>query len=424
MEREKSKRQHILFLTPQLPYPPEQGTAIRNFNLIRQVSRHFGVSLLSFADRSPQPQHLATLQQFCQNIWTVPVPSWPLKKRLRLLLSSADPDLAHRLRSSTFSSVLRRILKDHPFDALQIEGLEMAPYGLEAQSWPEVSSPPLIFDAHNAEYVLQRRAFTASLSTVKRWPAAIYSLVQWHRIRRFERLVCQQAWAVLAVSQLDAQALKKLFPALRPLLVPNGVDTSLYHPGLRDSLPLEHPALVFTGKMDFRPNCEAAQWFIKAVWPHIQAQIPKVHLYIVGKNPPPQLQRFQSPQIHITGYVKDILPYFGGADVYIVPLLVGGGTRLKVLEAMAAALPIVSTQLGIEGIPLQNEKHALIAQDAPSFARKVIYLLKNPRTAQSLGQAARAFVQKRYTWEVVTLPLLKLYTSLPYKTRGHKSDDL
>ena len=135
-------------------------------------------------------------------------------------------------------------------------------------------------------------------------------------------------------------------------MVPNGVDVMRYHPGLADTLPLCHPAVVFTGKMDYRPNVDAMLWFCGQVWGRVRAGSPTAHLYVVGKSPHARLASLRGdPSITVTGYVADILPYFGGADVYVAPLRVGGGTRLKVLEAMAMSAPVVSTTVGCEGFP-------------------------------------------------------------------------
>ena len=401
----------ILFLTPQLPYPLEQGTAIRNFNLIAQVARRHKVALLSFAEGARTD--FGPLREICDPIVTIPAPERSMVARLRTLLTSSDPDMAHRLASTAYAQALRALLFEQSFDVLQIEGIEMASFAFMARQWRGVHAPAIVFDDHNAEYVLQRRALETDRRHPRRWPAAVYSLMQWRRLAEYERRVCRAADAVLAVSQADALALAALAPDIRPVVVPNGVDTEYYRPNLPDILPLQHPAVVFTGKMDFRPNVDAMLWFYRHVWPRIVAEVPEAHGYIVGKNPDPRLAALSDdPSVTVTGHVPDISPYFGGADVYVVPLRIGGGTRLKVLEAMAAGLPIVTTSLGAEGIDLTPNVHARVADRPAEYAAAVVTLLRDAVHAQALGAAARQFAVERYAWRRIIPRLEDVYSAL------------
>jgi sugar transferase (PEP-CTERM/EpsH1 system associated) len=405
-------RRRILFLTPQLPYPPEQGTAIRNYNLIQQVARRHDVALLSFTERPDAlPGRLADL---CHPLRVVPAPARSMRARLRTLLTTREPDMAHRLRSEAFASELRTLLTHETFDIVQVEGLELAPYALMILDWFAEGAPRIILDDHNAEYVLQRRAFATDARTPRRWPSALYSLVQWRRLERFEGQTCRKVGAVVSVSEADAQALRRWVAIQDLLVVPNGVDVQLYRPGLGDSIPLHHPALVFTGKMDFRPNVDAVLWFHSQVWPRVRQAVPDAHWYVVGKNPHARLAPLRADDaITVTGYVEDILPYFGGADVYIVPLRIGGGTRLKVLEALAAGLPIVSTSLGCEGLGIQTGQHALLADSAEEFAQALITLLGDTARRHALGQAARRFALEHYDWAALAPRLEALYERAP-----------
>jgi sugar transferase (PEP-CTERM/EpsH1 system associated) len=402
-------RKRILFLTPQLPFPPEQGTALRNYNLIAQVARRHDVALLSFGEPSADPGPLA---QLCHPLCLVPAPRRTLRRRLWDLLRSRRPDMALRLASPAYADALRALLRQESFDLIQVEGLEMAPYAELVRGWLGPRAPKMILDAHNAEYLLQRRALETDLRLPARWPAALYSWIQWRRLRAFERAACRRADGLVAVSEADAQALKALDDTLCPLVVPNGVDLERYHPGLPDSLPLHHPAVVFTGKMDFRPNVDAALWFYRRCWPLVRRAVPEAHFYVVGKQPHPRLASLRAdPSVTLTGYVPDILPYFGGADVYVAPLRMGGGTRLKILEAMAAGLPLVSTTLGAEGIALIPGEHALLADTPAQMAEAVITLLRDGARARVLGMAARRFVELHYSWEKIAPRLEALYAA-------------
>jgi len=396
----------ILILTPQLPYPPQQGTSLRNYHLLRYLAARHEVSLLSFAGADARPSHLAHLQAFCHTVRTVPAPERSMARRLWTLLSSARPDMAWRLFSPEYARALATGLAREPFDILQVEGIEMAPYlwGLQPPH------PFVVFDDHNAEYVLQKRAFLTDLRRPQRWPAAAYSLVQWRRLRRFERAVCRRANGLVAVSQADAQALTALDPRLSPVVVPNGVDLEAYRPDFPPLAGLAHPSLAFTGKMDFRPNIDAVLWFAQQVLPLLWQRDPDMRFYVVGQSPSPRLDPLRAePRITITGRVDDVRPYIAGADAYVVPLRVGGGTRLKVLEAMAMGKALVSTSLGVEGLGVGDGREALLADTPEAFAEAVASLLADASRRRALGQAARAFVERGYGWERIGPRLEAVY---------------
>ncbi|MGI5917743.1 MAG: glycosyltransferase [Anaerolineae bacterium] len=411
-ESHESKRR-ILFLTPQMPYPPEQGTALRNFNLITQIATQHDVALLTFAEPGSEPMQTGPLSEICSPLQVIPAPTRTMRHRLRTLLLSDKPDMAQRLASPAYADALRHLLSNHSFDIVQVEGIEMAPYGLLIRQWLGQRSPPILFDAHNAEYLLQKRTYQTDIRHITRWPGALYSLIQWKRLERFERQICGRADAVATVSSDDARALRRLVPFIDLVTVPNGVDIERYHPGLPDSLSLDRPAVLFTGKMDYRPNVDAMLWFHRQVWPQVRQRVPDARLYVVGKSPHRRLAPLQrDPSVHLTGYVPDILPYFGGADAYVVPLRMGGGTRLKVLEAMAAGVPLVSTPLGAEGIDLDPEEHAIIADTPDAFAEGLVRVIQDIRMARTMAAAARRLVEQQYDWQSIAPRLEAMYAGL------------
>ncbi len=401
----------ILFLTPQVPYPPEQGTAFRNYHLLAGAARRHKVSLLAFGSRANAPERALT--DMCQEFVVIAPPDRRMRDRLRTLLTSRDADMSHRLRSSAFGQRLLEMLSGSHYDVLQVEGIELAQYGLMAREWLGRDAPRIVFDDHNAEAELQRRAAIADLASPRRWPAGAYSLVQAARLKRLERRACQVADAVVAVSTADADYLEGLCAGREVAVIPNGVDTGIYRPDLGDTLHLAHPAVVYTGKMDYRPNVDAVLWFHSQVWPRIVATVEGARFYVVGKDPHPRLAPLdRDPSVTVTGYVPEVLPYFGGADVYVAPLRVGGGTRLKILQALAAGLPLVTTTLGAEGIDLADREQALFADTAQAFASAVIGLLQDPETARALGQAGRARVVKSYDWDSIIPWLEGVYAGL------------
>jgi sugar transferase (PEP-CTERM/EpsH1 system associated) len=404
------ERKCILFLTPQLPYPPQQGTAIRNYNLIAQVAKWHEVHLLSFATDKQTRNDLGPLRDWCRGVRTVTAPRRSRWSRLRTVLASPYPDLHHRLFSSGFHDVLADVLEQVRPQVVEIEGLEMAQFGLRAQQIATDAPPLWVFDAHNAEYVLQQRVFETDVRRPRRWLGALYSWLQWRKLRSYEAGVCQRADRVVACSAADASALKRLVPGLQVVVVPNGVDISLYQPAGVATAALGDQALVFTGKMDFRPNVDAVLWFCSRVWPLVQQAEPQAQFYIVGRDPHPRLGPLANmPGVTLTGFVDDIRPYIAAASVYVVPLLTGGGTRLKVLEAMAMGKALVSTTLGCEGIDAQPGRDLVLADEADEFASQVVALLRDAPRREALGRAARAFVERNFDWPIVTAPLEQVY---------------
>jgi glycosyltransferase involved in cell wall biosynthesis len=303
---------------------------------------------------------------------------------------------------------------DRPFDAVHTEGIEMAPYALSLtqNSKPKIQNS---YDAHNAEYLLQRRAFTIDLRDPRRLPHALYSLVQWRRLRRYERELCLASKHILAVSPADALALSRLSPQLhgRITLLPNGVDPEYWSPGsvqLAGEIPPGTEALVFDGSMDFRPNVDAARWMVGEVWPLIRQERPRAQVYIVGRNPSEAVRSLaEEPGIHVTGEVDDTRRWVGAAAVYVVPMRMGGGVRLKVLQAMAMERAIVSTPMGAEGITVHDGGDIVLAARAQDFARAVLDLLSDPERRSALGREARELAVKQYAWEKLLPTLDKLY---------------
>ena len=250
---------------------------------------------------------------------------------------------------------------------------------------------------------MQQRACRSDLHHPSRWIGAAYSAVQWRRLRRHEADTCHRADLVVTVSQADASALRSIAPGFDPIVIPNGISVAEYA-GFDARELLNQPAFVFTGTMDFRPNVDGVLWFVHKVWPLIRESLPDAHFYIVGRHPHPRLENLRDmPGIAITGSVPDTRPYINAAAVYVVPLLVGGGTRLKILESTAMGKAVVSTTLGAEGFP-DAENALILADDAPAFAEACVRLAQNTTACGARSERAQRFAEA-YDWDVL-LPVL------------------
>jgi glycosyltransferase involved in cell wall biosynthesis len=332
-----------------------------------------------------------------------PQPARSTGERLRDLLSTAAPDLARRLVSPAFEHTLTDWLARFPFDWLIVEGLELAPYiDVARRVVPEMN---VIFDDHNCEYLLQQRTARSDWRRPNRFLGAAYSEIQWRRLRRYEAEVCRRADLVVAVSQDDADALRAIAPGVDPLVMPNGLHIDEYAT-FEARAPLTQPAFVFTGTMDFRPNVDGVLWFARQVWPAVREALPEASFTIVGRHPHARLDAIRGESgIAITGSVPDTRPYIRAAAVYVVPLQVGGGTRLKLLESSAMGKAIVSTTLGAEGFD-RPDRAMLLADSPEAFADACIDLAQHPQAREIWEQRAQAFAQ-RYDWDALLPTLLR-----------------
>lgn len=407
----------FLMLTPNLPYPPQSGGSLRAFGILRTLSEAgHEVSLLSFHDGQPLPSN-NPLPQLCKAVITIPPPTRNTTQRLRHLLFSGKADLVQRMASAEMSRKLRDLCRGGGYDVIQFEGIEMAVYLPEARS--SGTRAKLIYDAFNAEYALQRMIAQVDAGMPRRLPAAVYSRIQAARIYALERDICQAADDVIAVSQEDADLLQPLRGKPLPI-VPSGIFTDEYdYPDDYENseIPFDpktyevgQATLLFTGKMDYRPNVDAVLWFAESIFPQIRARQRNAHFVVVGQQPSTEVQALQKQTgITITGKVPDVKPFLYETAVYVAPLRMGSGTRLKLLEAMAVGCVIVATTVAAAGLDTETKSAMLIADDETSFANAVIELLQNAELRGDLGAKAKAMVKAHYDWAALATRLMRVY---------------
>jgi glycosyltransferase involved in cell wall biosynthesis len=389
----------LLFLLPSVPDPPDSGAKLRNLALLKLAAQRYTVDAVAFG----APDSQARLASWVRRAEVVPVPpSRTSVDRVRQLASSHVPDVVRRYESPAFADKLRCLLADG-YDLVQAEGIEMAPYLDHAR--PEQR----VYDAHNAEFLLQRRAS----ETADRLATRLYSTVQWRRLERFERRVVHSCRLVLAVSEHEANQLAALGSGeARIRVVPNAIDVNAYSfraPSVGD------PAdLLFLGTLGYRPNAEAAHWLVTQVLPLIHARAPATRLFVVGSNPPAWLiaagQR--DPRIAVTGYVADERPYLQRCSVMLLPLRAAAGARLKALVAMASGLPILSTAIGMEGIEAEPGRHFCLAERSDEWPSQASSLLADAAMRRSMATQARTLVEQRYDWSAVQPCLEAAYAEL------------
>ena len=400
---------NILIVAASFPYPPASGGALRTYGIINGLSdAGHQVSLLCFGDEAVDIR-ATPLHRLCQHIEIVSPPQHTKINRLKNLLISSKADIETRFYSHDFKNRLLALIHANEFDITQFEGIEVGCYlPIVKQA---ATKAKLCFDTFNAEAELQQVIFNIDKQHITQLPKAIYSYLQIGRIRRFEGNLCRLADVVFAVSEEDATILQGYDRAKQIHIIPSGVDVSNYH-STGETLNLHQPALVFTGKMDYRPNTDAISWFARDVLPVIQKPY---HLYIVGQKPTPVIRALDAhPNITVTGWVDSVKPYLTKAAIYIAPLRMGSGTRLKLLEAMAAKCAIIATPLAAAGLSSEAKKAMLIAEDETAIINAIHRLLDNADERHSLGPKAHNVVKNHYDWSVILPRLLKIYEDITH----------
>ncbi|NNJ11923.1 glycosyltransferase [Chloroflexales bacterium ZM16-3] len=401
----------ILILSPYPPFPARGGGALRISNLLAGLALRHEVTCLSFAPAAAAVAAMAPLREFCQLATVIGPQPRALARRAWTTLSSPLPDLAMRNVAPAYAEAISRMLAAERFDVVHAASLEMAGYGLAARGF---GVPLIALDQFNAEYLLQRRAALSDLrlgigGKPRALLAGAYSLIQWRKLAAYEARALREFDRVLVVSEEDRAALAHLEPQADLRVVPNGVDTDRFAPG---AAPVGGPAdLLFTATLDYRPNIDAVRWFAGEVLPKLRAKRPDARFVVVGRAAAPAVRSLHNnTSIIVVGEVEDVRPYVAGAAAYVVPMRIGGGSRLKLLEALSLAAPVVCTPMGAEGVEgLRDGAHLLLGASPSAFADAVLRLLGDRALGQQLGAAGRAHMIAHYDWRAITPRLEAAY---------------
>ena len=375
--------------------PPDTGGKIRSYNILRQLAKHHAVTFFTFYAAHENDVH-AELSQIFQRVIQIPLALPPAKSAGELLdyavhLFSREPYNLTKYCRPVVRKKLRALLQEETYDVILCDFLSAA--GAIPWDWP---CPKVLF-THNVEAVIWQRHYEVARNPL--WKALSWR--EWKRMEAAERKYLQRADHVLAVSENDRAAFARFLDPQKLTVTPTGADTEFFQPGGEKELP---NSLVFTGSMDWLPNEDGILYFANEIFPLIRRQVPDATLCIVGRKPSRRLKDLASrvPNIQLTGWVEDVRPYLAQRAVCIVPLRIGGGTRLKIFEAMSMAKAVVSTSIGAEGLPVKNGEHLLMADDPASFAESTLRLLGNASQRAEIGEAARHLVQENYSWATVS----------------------
>jgi glycosyltransferase involved in cell wall biosynthesis len=395
----------ILVITDYLPYPQASGDTIRVYNLIRRLGAVHELSLLALFAEQDAEDSINHLRGFCRRVEVInhewPRPLAALPDMVQYLIQGKPPEL-RLLYSKRMAERIHELTSAEDFDIVQIEHSRLALYR-EAVNSSACSSSVLVF--HNIAYNQYDRMVEIEKNPISRLRTWLFS----RKLRRWEPSYAGKFDRCLTMSDMDRKILLGANRRLCIDVIPNGADTGKLLPV--KAIP-GVPALLFVGSMSYPPCADGAVYFCRQVLPYIKKAIPEIRVWIVGTDPLPDVLQLAGDGVHVTGYVKDVLPYYEQTAVSIVPLRAGGGTRLKILESMALGRPVVSTSIGCEGLDVIDGRHLLIADDPKSFADKTVRLLTDSVLFQHIATEARQLVVNRYDWDIIAHQLMDIYSEL------------
>ncbi|MCJ7535285.1 MAG: glycosyltransferase family 4 protein [Anaerolineales bacterium] len=417
---------HILFLTQIIPYPPDAGPKVKTWHVLRYLAgKGYRVTLASFV-RPEEEEHIAALKEVCQDVYTVPIQRSRVKDVGYWLRSNLTgrPFLIERDDLEKMRKLVEQIVAQDKVDIIHADQLTMTQFAMPrnlSKSEPSAngrngSQPFRIFDAHNAVWTIVERMKENApwfLKPIAGWEA--------QRIKHYEGGIVSHFEHTLAVTEPDRLALEDAVASVSDhpgnhsdsiTVVPIAVDTQVLQPVQRSP---GSKNILTLGTLHYPPNADGIRWFANEVFPLIQAREPEVTLTIIGKNPPADFYQLQdkNPQaIKITGYVEDLTPYFEQAAVMVIAVRAGGGMRVRILEAFARGMPVVTTTVGLEGIDANPGEHVLVEDTPQEFAQATLQLLADPSLASNLAQRGRVLAEEKYDWQVVLLHMDAVYENL------------
>lgn len=395
------ERPRVLFLSRWFPYPPTNGSKLRVYNLLRALADTFAVTLISFNDQPEKAADTSGLEAICEAVQVIPwQPYNPESRRARRGFFSPAP----RFLIDTFSPAMQACIEQTlrsapftaPFTAVVASQIDMAAYR------PYFRHLPALFEEAEVGTLYEQMAQAGSLKQRLR-----YGLT-WAKHRRYLARLLADFQICTVVSAPEKTLLATaVAPRTAIEVIPNCIQLDDYTAVTETAVP---HSLIFTGAFTYQPNHEAMVWFLEEVFPLVRAQLPEVRLTITGNHAHKPLPAGEN--VTLAGFVPDVRPLIARSWASLVPIWTGGGTRLKILEAMALRTPVIATSKGAEGLRVENGTHLLLADDAAGFATAVLRLLQDAALRQHLAENALALVRTQYNWPVVAPRFLELVEHL------------
>jgi len=402
---------NILWLSHILPYPPKGGVMQRSYNLIKEIAKENEVCLFAFNQKAWLPtkediiKAKKEFERFCKKVEVFELPSDKSKfawyKLVIKSFFSKDAYTINWTKSKIMAKRIKEFLATNHIDLIHCDTIGLAEYV------KDIKGVPKVLNHHNIESHMMLRRAKREKNPLKK----LYFYIEGIKLRKYEKQVCPKFDMNLVVSELDKKRLLNIALNSKVEVIPNGVDTSYFKP--HGNKCLKHN-LIFAASLDYYPNEGAVIFFMQKIWPVLKKKNSNITFTITGRNPSKCIRKIASADsnINVTGYVEDVRPLIDKAEVYICPIRDGGGTKLKLLDAMAMGKAIVTTSIGAEGLEVIHEKHVLIADDPKIFASQILLLFNNPALRKYLAQNARQLVEERYSWKIIGKKLNNIYSSL------------
>ncbi len=394
----------ILWLSHIFPYPPKGGVLQRTYNLIKHVSKFHDIHLLSVDHNVEYPidvkKGIFELNKFCYKVTVINV---SINKKIIAFKSlfSLKPYTCQWLYFDRMKNLIINLTGLDKFDCIHFDSIDMAEY------IREIKSTPKVLNHHNIE---SQMMFRRSLKE-KNLYRKLYFFIESLKLRYYENKICSMFNYNITVSELDKRRLLKICPEINIEVIPNGVDVDYFKPSQKGFDP---QTLVFAGGMNWYPNRDAVIFFCREIWPILKKNWPNVKVIIIGHDPPRSILSIAKKDSNfiVTGFVDDVRPYLEKAHVYICPIRDGGGTKLKILDAMSMAKPIVAHPVSIEGIEAEPEKHLLLARTPHEFVYQIDRLFNDIKLCNYLSKNCRELVLKKYDFSKIGQKLAYLYNKV------------
>lgn len=394
----------ILMLTPYLPYPLLSGGQIRTYNLLKKLKNKYEITLFSFIRSEKEKGYLNELRKFCPKVKVFKRrPAWDLRNVMRAGFSPYPFVMISTYLSQAVRQTIDEELKNNSYDLIHAEPFYMAP------NVPSTHIPILLVE-QTIEYLVYKKY----VDDFKLFPVKPFMYFDVLKLRLWEEHYWRKATSLIAMSEEDKKIMAKAAPGQKIDIVANGVDVEFFTS--KKINKNQDPTVLFVGNFKWLPNKDAAKFLTYKIWPIIKHQIPQAKLWIVGKNPTPEITKLAlNRDVQVQSNISDIREAFGQASVLLAPIRNGRGTKYKVLEAMASKLPVVTTSLGIEGMEVENGKEVMVAEKEADLASKTITLLKNPILGKKLSEASFLLIKNRYNWQLISTHLDKIYQKIGRK---------
>ncbi|VAW53764.1 FIG137776: Glycosyltransferase [hydrothermal vent metagenome] len=420
------KRLKILWLSHMIPYPPKGGALQRAYNLVNELSKHHDVYLLAFSRPNVYRQIFNSyeeglqeattyLSNICKDIKFLPLPydNRPLGK-YRLLtkgLLSADGYTINWLKSKEMAAVVTQWAEKYQFDAVHFDTISLVPYK------QLISNSATTLDHHNIESDMLFTRKEKEKNIIKQF----YFWQEAKKLQVYEKQHCDQFDINLTCSQLDSERLLKICPSSKEIVIPNGVDINYFVPGNHKATA---NSMVFAGGLSWYPNLDAMHFLTDEIWPLLKKSVPDVTMNVIGKNPSKKLlsKNEKDKNFIVHGFVDDVRPYISNAMIYVCPIRDGGGTKLKILDALAMGCAIVAHPMAIEGIDLTHNENVMLAETAEDFVQQITSLFNNPLLRKKLSENGRQVAVNNYSYDSIGKKLADTFVHLNNTTNDDSAN--